>query len=299
MTFECRLHKKITAHCMRFVGLSLLLGFCAFTTGAVLAQDDGTRVPPPPRIKHNRPIAQDEQFESPLKKGLEGPDMDELRAARQRLRNRIGGGQNGAFNGGANSGRFNGGDAPLFRNRGFGMQNGPGGMRPGQSLGFADREGEFGAGQRLGAGFNGAGVAGRRANLGGGGAGAGMTGLPGARKPLDLRPLNLSEPQKQRIRDIRAQTRADARELRQQLQGSQRQLRSLLFSPDATDAQIRQARRELRDAQDKLDNLNLNDWLQMRRVLSAEQKQRLPMVAPAANNPPAAQVGNAQPGANQ
>lgn len=272
-------------------------------------------MPPPPRIKHNHAIKQDGDFESPMKRqgfDRQNFDADDFRAQRRNAfrkqfqdGGRFGGGngQSGMFarrngiTGGDGLGRF-GGDGRGFGGGRLGGPNGDGSLQGRPALGFSERAGA--AGSRLGAGFGAEGMPAARGGFGGAGLArarraAGMSGLPGARKPLDLRPLNLSDEQKDRIRQIRAQTRSDARALRGQLQDSQKQLRSLLFSPDASDAQIKQARQQLREAQNRLDDLNLNDWLQMRKVLTADQRQRLPLVAPnqGGANRPAAQVSNA------
>jgi Spy/CpxP family protein refolding chaperone len=59
----------------------------------------------------------------------------------------------------------------------------------------------------------------------------------------------------------------------------------MIFSPDATDAQIRATRKEVRKMQDEMEELNLEDLLSIRGVLTAEQRQRLPQIAPGARGP--------------
>jgi Spy/CpxP family protein refolding chaperone len=73
--------------------------------------------------------------------------------------------------------------------------------------------------------------------------------------------------------------------------GKQMTLRNMIFSPDATDAQIRATRKEVRRMQDEMEELNLEDLLAIRGVLTAEQKQRLPQIAPGQRGPRTANAG--------
>jgi hypothetical protein len=107
-------------------------------------------------------------------------------------------------------------------------------------------------------------------------------GIPGSRRPLDLTPLNLSDEQKQRIKDMRQASRERARDARQLVMQRQRELHEMLFSADAPEAKIRQARHQLRQAQEQMDDINMEDLLGIRRVLTAEQRQKLPGLAPPA-----------------
>lgn len=185
-------------------------------------------------------------------------DQETLRAARKRWRQRAQGEQ------------------------GKGMGNGfsPGGFEPPIGA-FAGGRGMAGREAFAGRGRFGNQMQGRRHP----GAGGMSMGMLGGRKSLDLTPLNLSEEQKQRIRQIRTATRERAKDARQLLMQRQMQLRDMLFSPNASEQQIRAARKQLRAAQDELDDLNLNDLLQIRSVLTAEQRQRLPEIAPGRAGP--------------
>ena len=127
-----------------------------------------------------------------------------------------------------------------------------------------------------GAGFGGPGVR----NFGGGMRGARGTMGGGFGRKLDLTPLNLTVDQKTRIKEIRSANRERAREYRQVLMQKQAALHSLIFSPTASDADIRSARREVRKAQDAVEEVGFNDLLSIRGVLTAEQRQRLPQIAP-------------------
>jgi Spy/CpxP family protein refolding chaperone len=113
---------------------------------------------------------------------------------------------------------------------------------------------------------------------GGGMRGGGMRGFGGHK--LDLTPLGLTDDQKSRIKEIRQANRERARDFRQTLMQKQQALHSLIFSPTATDAQIRTARHEVRKAQDQLEEVGLDDLLQIRALLTKEQRQRLPQIAP-------------------
>lgn len=113
-----------------------------------------------------------------------------------------------------------------------------------------------------------------------GGPGLGPMGGPGGRGRLDLTPLGLSEDQKAKIQEMRQQTRMKVRELRKTMLERQSSLRSLMFSPESSESQIRASRRELRTIQDQIDETNLNDLLSIRSLLTAEQKKRLPECMP-------------------
>jgi Spy/CpxP family protein refolding chaperone len=95
------------------------------------------------------------------------------------------------------------------------------------------------------------------------------------RKPLDFSALNLTEEQRQRIQQIRTTNGARARELQKTLKDRRNQMRDLLFDPGASDEQVRAKRREVRQLQEKLEDMQIADFLTIRKVLSAEQRQRL------------------------
>jgi Spy/CpxP family protein refolding chaperone len=113
--------------------------------------------------------------------------------------------------------------------------------------------------------------------------------------PLDLSVLNLTEEQKQQIRQMRQQDAPKARAVKQILRAKRIELRDLMFDPTATDAQIHAARKELRKEQEQLEDLQFSDFLKLRGLLTTEQKMQLPDVRPAkakaqANNKPEAQL---------
>lgn len=161
------------------------------------------------------------------------------------------------------------------------MQGGPGdgipgqGHEPGMILGGGSgQHGMPGGGMRRGpgGGFGGRGF--------GAGMGKGNGRFQASGHRLDLTPLNLTDQQKSRIQALHEQARGQAKEIRKRLGMKQMKLRELLFSPDATDAQILTARRDMRDLQDKMDELNVKDVLAIRGVLTPEQKAKLPLIMP-------------------
>ncbi|MGH9549710.1 MAG: Spy/CpxP family protein refolding chaperone [Terriglobales bacterium] len=95
------------------------------------------------------------------------------------------------------------------------------------------------------------------------------------KRPLDLSTLNLSDDQKQQIQQIRSGNSAKSRELHKSLASTRDALRSLMFDPNATEDQIRSKRRELRQMQDKAEEMQIGDFLSIRRVLTPEQRQKL------------------------
>lgn len=213
--------------------------------------------------------------------------------------------ESGPEPGGPNFGRaVPGMDAPEgqggFR-RGKRWRNMQGGPGPGPNS-FNEPAGPGGFPMGAGRGFEQFKM--RRGNLGPGmGAGVGGRFSAGGRR-LDLTPLNLTEQQKTRIQSLREQTRTQAKEIRKSLFQKQMRLRDLLFSADATDAQIMAARRDMRDWQDKMDEINVKDMLAIRGVLTAEQKAKLPMIMPGRRDTvgggmPAGSMQGGQPGAWQ
>lgn len=141
---------------------------------------------------------------------------------------------------------------------GFGSDGGPPQMRgyPGGPQSFGMNGAEFGRGRRR------------------------MEGGLGGGHPLDLTPLALSDQQKSKIQAMREQSKLKLKDLKKGLSEKQSNLRNLMFSPDASEAQIRAARREMRGLQDQMDETNLNDLLSIRGMLTPEQKKKLPECMP-------------------
>jgi Spy/CpxP family protein refolding chaperone len=291
MTLRCERTDRRGAPYGLPLWLALLVGVGVWLVPPVAAQDDGTQLPAPPKLKRHQQEAPDADFPSPLKKDTLQSDGNGQGGNGQGSNGQGSNGQ--GFNPGAGMGRFGMRRRPGAFNGG--AEGGAGFGGPGGGAGFGGRRfggqgavGQFG-GQEGGAGFAGPGRAGFGPGLGAPGApgfvaGAGRgrlhMGVPGSRKPLDLTPLNLSENQKNNIRSIRKATREDIKAARQNLVQRQLQLRSLMFSADANDADIRAARKQLRSAQNRVDDLGLDDLLHIRGVLTAEQRQKLPSIAP-------------------
>ncbi len=193
-----------------------------------------------------------------------------------------GGGRGGRF-GGPGAGGFDGPGGPDGA-EGPGGPGGPGGGFGGGRGGFGGQGGmggrrgvrEFGGGP--GGGFGG----GRRGFGGGGGFGGGRGGFGGGggRHGLDLNKLGLSETQREKIKAMREQTRTKSRGLRTEYQKHQMSLRNLMFSPDATEAQIRAARKQALAAQTQMEELQLNDFILIRKALTADQRKKLPEIMP-------------------
>jgi Spy/CpxP family protein refolding chaperone len=132
-----------------------------------------------------------------------------------------------------------------------------------------------------------------RRQAGAQGPGGGLFG----RKPLDFSSLNLTDDQKQRIQQIRSGNGAHAREFSQSLKERRSEMRDLMFDPVASDDQIRSKMRDVRQLQEKMDDVQINDFLAIRKVLTPEQRQKLADLKPGrkvADQPPQADGGPSQ-----
>ena len=173
--------------------------------------------------------------------------------------------------------------------RGFGGDGaGPGFDPDGMPGAMRGPDGPPGAGGPGGEG----GFRGRRGAMGGGMPRGGF----GGGKALDLTPLGLTEPQKTKIQAMREQTKLKLRDLKKGLSEKQTNMRNLMFSPDASEAQIRSARRDLRTLQDQMDETNLNDLLSIRSLLTPDQKKKLPDCMPGRGRGLAGPGGQGGPG---
>lgn len=97
---------------------------------------------------------------------------------------------------------------------------------------------------------------------------------------LDFSPLGLSDEQKQRIQQIRGQNGARARELQKTLKAQRDNMRDMMFEPAANDDAIRQKRKQVRQMQNQLEEIQIGDFLSIRKVLTAEQRQRFADLKP-------------------
>lgn len=159
-------------------------------------------------------------------------------------------------------------DGPIRRRLRRRMQEGASSDAPPQA------SGALGAATIMGAPVGGGGRF--KNGFGGGGGGANMFG----RKALDLTSLNLSPDQKQKIKEMRGQLAPKTRELRKQLNAKRLELRDMMFEASAGDDQVRAKRKEVRQLQDKVEDMQLNDFLGIRSVLTADQRQKLTDLKP-------------------
>ncbi|CAN5359942.1 hypothetical protein BH10CYA1_BH10CYA1_33430 [soil metagenome] len=114
--------------------------------------------------------------------------------------------------------------------------------------------------------------------FGGGGAGGGANMF--GKRALDLSSLNLSPEQKQKIQGMRGQVAPKTRELRKQLNAKRMELRDMMFEANAGDDQVRAKRKEVRQLQDKVEDMQINDFLGIRAVLTPDQRLKLTDLKP-------------------
>ncbi len=208
-------------------------------------------------------------------------------AMRRKWRKRLNG--QGAGAGFKGAGLDSPGGAP-----GGGPGNGPAGLGGGRFGGrMGLRQGDGGAlsggirrqvdGGALGAGGP---IGGGGALGAGGGARRGFQNtLSGGnmfgKRPLDLTSLGLTPEQKQRIQGMREQLGPKTRELRKTLNAKRMELRDMMFEASAGDDQVRAKRKEVRQLQDKVEEMQINDFLAIRSVLTPDQRQKLTDLKPA------------------
>jgi Spy/CpxP family protein refolding chaperone len=295
MTSRCNKSVQLAAQrAWTVTGATVLLLLCAAVSTSVSAQDDGgASVPPAPKVRQND-TTPDPDFKSPMKRrdmlqqagdgfpagAGQGQGSEQLRRhirdamqRRRMMNNSMTPGEEPVGPGGP--GGFGG-------RGGFGGPGGPGGLGRSQDPeamgpdGFGGGDGFRGGGRRFGGGPGVQNFGGMRR-----GGGEGFRGKGGGfGHKLDLTPLGLTEDQKARIKQIRQLNRERAKDFRQTLMQKQQALHSLIFSPTASDAQIRAARKEVRRAQDSLEEIGLDDLLQIRGLLTNDQRQKLPQIAP-------------------
>ncbi len=127
---------------------------------------------------------------------------------------------------------------------------------------------------------------------GGGRRGGGMgrmssfSGSMGRGGALNLTELNLTEEQKTKIKTMRSQTQLKAKELQKDLKAKRAEMRDLLFEPNSTAEQIKAKHSELKQTQEQVENLMINDFIGIRSVLTSEQKKKLPLIKPGARPQP-------------
>jgi Spy/CpxP family protein refolding chaperone len=92
---------------------------------------------------------------------------------------------------------------------------------------------------------------------------------------LNLSQLQLTDDQERKIKDARKFARLKLHELKQAKAEKTAQLKTILFSPAATDVQIRACAEEIRCLQASIDTINLDSLVQLRAILTPEQRSRL------------------------
>lgn len=100
------------------------------------------------------------------------------------------------------------------------------------------------------------------------------------REPLDLTVLNLTPEQKAKIQTMRAANGKKARAIRADLKVRRDQFRDMLFDPTATNEQILETRKAVNKLQTQAEDVMLNDFLGIRKLLTKEQLELLPQVRP-------------------
>jgi Spy/CpxP family protein refolding chaperone len=95
------------------------------------------------------------------------------------------------------------------------------------------------------------------------------------RGPLDLTPLGLTDDQKQKIAQMHTENATKMRDLLKKRHELSGQMRDTMLGADVTETQIKAKRDEVRQVQEKLEDLRLNDFLAIRAILTPEQKLKL------------------------
>ncbi|MCU0537657.1 MAG: Spy/CpxP family protein refolding chaperone [Hydrococcus sp. Prado102] len=89
-----------------------------------------------------------------------------------------------------------------------------------------------------------------------------------------LEQLNLSEPQKQQISSIRQKYRGQIEQLQEQTMEAQKELFDMMAGTQSIDA-IRSKREETASLREKLGNLRFESMLEMREVLTPQQRAQV------------------------
>jgi Spy/CpxP family protein refolding chaperone len=95
------------------------------------------------------------------------------------------------------------------------------------------------------------------------------------RGPLDLTPLGLTDDQKQKIAQMHTENATKMRDLLKKRHELSGQMKDTMLGADVTETQIKAKRDEVRQVQEKLEDLRLNDFLAIRALLTPEQKLKL------------------------
>jgi Spy/CpxP family protein refolding chaperone len=101
---------------------------------------------------------------------------------------------------------------------------------------------------------------------------------------IDLKPLNLTPEQRQKIAEMRLATAKKIKEVHAALKAKKDELLNATFDPDISEAAIREKRLAVRALHEQQEDLMFEDLMGVRNLLTSEQKKHLaeikPLVAP-------------------
>ncbi len=100
------------------------------------------------------------------------------------------------------------------------------------------------------------------------------------REPLDLTVLNLTTEQKNKIQAMRTQDGQKSRQLQGELRQRREKFKDMLFDPTVSSEHILDAHREMAKLQAQTQEIMLNDFLGIRKLLTKEQLELLPQIRP-------------------
>ncbi len=101
-------------------------------------------------------------------------------------------------------------------------------------------------------------------------------GKPGRRARAEQfqRALNLSDQQMQQLGEIRKKYRPQMQSLAQQMQGKAKELNRMMQG-NASEDQLRSKHQEIANLRQQMGNIRFESMLEMRKILTAEQRQKL------------------------
>lgn len=263
----------------------------------LIAQGDASLPPPDPNYRPKNRFGLDSSIGAQSSGAANNSDQPLRRRLRRRLQQEgfgNGSGSDAQAGSAPGAGSGLGAGTGLGTGGGFGAGNGLGAAAGlGAATGLGTEGGAAGASGRLRGGVRQGGAfgAGRFANgaFAGGAFGGGANIL--GKRPLDLTSLNLSPDQKQKIQEMRRQIAPKTRDMRKLLNAKRMELRDMMFEATTGDDQVRSKRKEVRQLQDKIEELQINDFLSIRSILTPDQRTKLSDLKPgnkfaAGNNQP-------------
>jgi Spy/CpxP family protein refolding chaperone len=97
---------------------------------------------------------------------------------------------------------------------------------------------------------------------------------------IDLRPLNLTPEQRQKISEMRLATAKKVKEVHAALKAKKDDLLNATFDPDVSEATIREKRLAVRALHEQQEDLMFEDLMGLRNLLTTEQKKHLAEIKP-------------------